>query len=172
MTGRMKQHALAALLLISTLTPLHAADKPRVLMLTQSAGFKHGSVNRKDKDLSVSEVAMIQLGKSTGEFSVDCTQDAQSDITRENLQNYDVVMLYTTGKLPITDDNLDYFLGEWIRQKGHGVIGFHSSTDTYKDHEPYWDFIGGSFAGLSVERWHNSHAKDSRYVTPGNESIW
>ncbi|MFM8474919.1 MAG: hypothetical protein ACKOEO_03875, partial [Planctomycetaceae bacterium] len=46
-------------------SPLQAADKPksRVLMLTQSAGFKHSSVSRPGDDkLAVSEVAMIQLG--------------------------------------------------------------------------------------------------------------
>lgn len=138
--------ALFAIVLVFT-SSLNAADKPRILMLTQSAGFKHGSVNRKEKDLAVSEVAMIQLGESTGEFTVDCTQDAAADITKENLQKYDVVMFYTTGKLPIADEHLDYLLTDWIRQKGHGFIGFHSATDTYKDHEPYWDFIGGSFAG-------------------------
>ena len=47
------------------------APKTKILFLTESKGFKHGSVNRdvKDgvkKDLSASEVAMTQLGKQTG----------------------------------------------------------------------------------------------------------
>jgi len=126
---------------------LSAADPPRILMLTQSAGFAHKPVKREGQPLAAAEIAMIQLAEQSGEFKVDCTQDAASDITQENLKNYDIVMFYTTGDLPIAEDELKYFLGEWMHQKGHGFIGVHSSTDTYKKHEPYWDFIGGTFDG-------------------------
>lgn len=133
---------------------VHAADAPkkaRMLMLTQSAGFKHGSVSRKkegDKEtLSPAEVAMTQLGQQTGLFSVDCTQNAAADFTKENLKNYDLVFFYTTGKLPIKEEDLNYFFNDWLKQKGHGFIGAHSATDTYGDYQPYWDMIGGTFAG-------------------------
>ena len=68
-----------------------AAEKAapsRILMLTQSAGFVHGSVRRPDGDekkLAVAEIAMIQLGQKTGLFTVDCTQDAAADFTKDNL---------------------------------------------------------------------------------------
>ncbi len=129
-----------------------AADKPaRVLFLTQSKGFVHGSVKRKGQELSPSEIAMKQLGQQTGLFTVDATQDAAADFTPENLKNYDIVMLYTTGELPISDEAKDYFLNEWLKQPGHGVIGFHSSTDTYRNDKPehawYREMIGGTFAG-------------------------
>lgn len=124
------------------------AKETRILMVTESKGFVHSSVRRgEEKSLSPAEVAMIQLGKSTGDFTVDCSQDSASDFTKDNLQNYDIVMLYTTGPLPIAEDDLDYFFGTWLKQKGHGVIGFHSATDTFKEYEPFWDMIGGSFNG-------------------------
>ncbi|QDT64916.1 Trehalose utilization [Calycomorphotria hydatis] len=123
-----------------------AADLPRVLFLTQSKGYTHGSVRRGD-DLSPAEIAIKQLAQQSGAFEVDCTQDAALDITKENLQNYDIVMLYTTGNLPIKQDDLEYFLNDWLKQPGHGVIGFHSATDTFKDYEPYWNMIGGTFNG-------------------------
>ncbi len=124
------------------------ADRPaRVLMVTQSAGFRHGSVTRGPQKLAPAEIAMIQLGQKTECFRVDCTQDVQSDFTQSNLQNYDIVMLYTTGRLPIAQEDLDFFLDVWLRQAGHGVIGFHSATDTFKDYEPYRTMIGGAFAG-------------------------
>lgn len=121
--------------------------KAKILFVSQSAGFRHGSVNRKDKELAPAEIAMTQLGQQTGLFEVHCTQDCAADFTKENLQNYDLVMLYTTGKLPIAEVDLDYFFKEWLTQKGHGVVGFHSATDTFKNYEPYWDMIGGSFDG-------------------------
>lgn len=124
-----------------------AAEKSRVLMLTQSQGFTHSSVKRPADKLAVAELAMIQLGESSGLFTVDCTQDAAADFTQENLAKYDIVMFYTTGTLPIAEADLEWFLNVWLKQKGHGFIGFHSATDTYHDYQPFWDMIGGTFNG-------------------------
>jgi type 1 glutamine amidotransferase len=118
--------------------------KSRILFVTQSKGFVHSSVKRKDT-LSVAEVALTELGENSGEFVVHCTQDCAADFTKDNLQNYDIVAFYTTGDLPIAQADRDYFFQEWLKQAGHGVLGFHSAMDTFKDYEPYWDMIGGSF---------------------------
>ena len=145
---------LAVLAGIVTEPTIHAAEKTksRILMLTQSQGFVHGSVRRPEGDqpakkLAVAEIAMIELGQKTDLFTVDCTQDAASDFTKENLQNYDIVMFYTTGSLPIAEADRDYFFKEWLTAKGHGFIGFHSAADTYGDYQPYWDMVGGTFNG-------------------------
>ncbi|ADB18519.1 glycosyl hydrolase [Pirellula staleyi DSM 6068] len=128
-----------------------AGDKPakgyRILMLTQSAGFKHGSVNRKEGNLSPSEQVVTEMGIRSNLFRVDCSQDAAKDFTKENLQNYDIVFFYTTGNLPIKEEDLNYFFKEWLPTKGHGFIGAHSAADTYHNYEPYWDMIGGTFNG-------------------------
>lgn len=124
-----------------------AADPPRILMITQSAGFVHQPVKRGLEPLSGAEVAMTLLGRQSGEFVVDCSQDAAATITKENLKLYDIVVFYTSGDLPIADEDLNYLFGDWIRQQGHGFLGIHSATDTYKSNELYWDFIGGSFDG-------------------------
>jgi type 1 glutamine amidotransferase len=120
------------------------AKKARVLFVTQSAGFRHGSVTRKEQKLSPAEVAMTQLGQQTGLFDVHCTQDCAADFTRENLKNYDIVMFYTTLDLPIYVAELDYVLNDWLKQKGHGFIGFHSATDTFHENQPYWEMIAPS----------------------------
>ncbi len=134
--------------LLSIVVSASAADKPsRVLFVTQSKGFKHGSVNRPEANLAPAEVALIQLGEQTGLFEVHCTQDCEADFTRENLQKYDIVAFYTTGDLPIAEADRDYFFGEWVKQQGHGVLGFHSAGDTYHNYEPYWDLMGGVFIG-------------------------
>ena len=116
----------------------------RMLMVTQSAGFRHGSVTRQDDKLSSAERAITELGVSSGLYRADCTQDC-AGITREMLDGYDIVFFYTTGNLPFNDDVRDYLLKEWVKKKGHGFIGAHSATDTYKDYEPYWEMIGGTF---------------------------
>lgn len=120
---------------------------PRVMFLTQSKGFVHNPVKRQGATRSGAELAMMQLAKDSGEFTVVCTQRAEVDFTKERLQDFDIVALYTSGDLPIPEEEFSYFLNEWLPQEGHGVIGFHSSTDTLKKFEPYWDLIGGTFAG-------------------------
>lgn len=138
-----------ALLLAVQALPGVAADPPkpvRMLVVTQSAGFVHDSVRRKET-LSPAEIAMMQLGQQTGLFKADCTQEVDKDFTKENLQNYDLVFFYTTGSLPIKDEDKEYFFKEWLVQPGHGFIGAHSATDTYGDYEPYWDMVGGTFNG-------------------------
>ena len=128
--------------------PLQAAPKQaRILMVTQSAGFRHGAVTRKNDQLAPSERVMKELGVASNLFRVDCTQDVAKDFTKANLQNYDIVLFYTTGNLPIAEADLDYFFNDWLKQKGHGFIGTHSAADTYKNYEPYWDMIGGTFNG-------------------------
>jgi len=129
-----------------------AAKKPegkkaaRMLLVTQSAGFKHGSVSRKDGALSPAERAMTDLGVSSNLFRVDCTQDV-SKITKEQLDGYDIVMFYTTLDLPFDPEVRDYLFNTWVKQKGHGFIGAHSAADTYHNYEPYWEMIGGTFDG-------------------------
>jgi len=138
---------LATVAMLLSSPPADAGDKKaRILFVTQSKGFTHGSVRRKG-DLAPAEVAMTQLGQQTELFEIHCTQNAAADFTKENLQNYDIVMFYTTGNLGIDEAAWEYFFGTWLKQKGHGFLGFHSATDTYKDYEPYWDFIGGTFNG-------------------------
>jgi uncharacterized protein len=131
-----------------------ASDKPakkeggyRILMVTQSKGFKHGSVTRKEGQLAPAEQTVTDLGIKSNLFRVDCTQDCEKDFTKEKLKEYDIVFFYTTGDLPISDDAKDYFFNDWLKQKGHGFIGAHSAADTFHNYQPYWDMIGGTFNG-------------------------
>jgi type 1 glutamine amidotransferase len=119
----------------------------RILMVTQSQGFKHGSVTRKEGQLAPAEQSVTEIGVRNNLFRVDCTQDVAKDFTQENLQNYDIVFFYTTGDLPISDEAKDYFFNDWLKQKGNGFIGAHSAADTFHNYQPYWDMIGGTFDG-------------------------
>src|SRR5262245_38394686 len=116
-----------------------AADKPsRILFITQSAGFKHSVVDRKDQPLSTAEIALVQLGETTGLFKVDCTQDVVSDVTKENLKNYGIVAFYCTGDMktgdfPLSQEMWEYFLNDWLKQPGHGVLGVHSAADNLRN---------------------------------------
>src|SRR5690242_15904294 len=99
----------AALALVGIVSTFCLADDKddkqgaRILMVTQSAGFKHGSVTRKDGQLAPAEKAVTEIGLESNVFRVDCTQDSAKDFTKENLQNYDIVWFYTTLDLPIKE---------------------------------------------------------------------
>ena len=115
----------------------------KVLYVTQSKGFTHGSVRRKG-GLAPSEVAMEAIAKESKLFDVECSQDA-SIITKKKLASIDLLMFYTSGDLPISKENRKAFEA-WIRS-GKAFVGVHSATDTYRKPGWYASFINGSFAG-------------------------
>ncbi len=125
----------------------------KILFVSQSAGFVHGTVKRPEGKLATAEVAMRQLAQEHG-YHIDFTQNVAEDFTVENLKNYNIVMFYTTGFLPISKEAQNYFINDWLKQKGHGFIGIHSASDTFHSTQNeqqneegrwYWEMIGGSF---------------------------
>src|SRR5687768_905194 len=101
--------------------------KLKVLYLDQSMGFRHAPVTRKDGELAQSEKVMQEIAEKTGKFDVEVSQDARV-ITPEKLKELDVLVFYTTGALPISDENWKAVL-KWL-DEGHGFVGIHSATDT------------------------------------------
>ena len=124
--------------------PAQEKKKYKLLFITQSKGFKHGSVDRKDKPLAPSEVAVTEIGKESGLFEAECVQDA-SVLTPEKLKELDAVMFYTTGGLPISPEHFSAF-EEWLKS-GKAMIGAHSATDTFGNFKPYYSLINGTFDG-------------------------
>ena len=122
--------------------------KVKALFLTQSKGFKHGPVTRGKETLAPAEIAMTQLGQQTGLFDVHCTQDCRRrhhEGKSQELRHRDV--LHDTGPADQPSRTLEYFINDWLKQKGHGFMGFHSATDTYHNEPLYWEMIGGTFNG-------------------------
>ncbi len=137
--------AFALLLSGGALGAQEGKKKYKVLFVTQSKGFTHGSVKRKSPDqLAPAEVSVTEVGKESGLWETECTQDA-SVITAEKLRGVDVVMFYTTGALPIAPDQFAAFQ-EWLKA-GKAFVGVHSATDTYGGFKPYFELINGTFAG-------------------------
>jgi type 1 glutamine amidotransferase len=116
-----------------------APKKGKLLYMTLSAGYKHGSI-------PLSEQIVKEIGEKSGAFETTVTQDAGA-FTAENLRHYDAVMFYTTGELPLADK--DAFAN--FMKAGHGFVGVHSATDTFYQWEPFNKIIGGYFNG---HPWH------------------
>ena len=126
---------LAALFLLAGTAPAAAQTLPRVLYVTQSAGFAHPVV-------PLSEQVLPAIGHAHDAFEVDITRDA-SILTADVLARYDAVVFYTTGELPLDAGRKSAFL-DFIRGGG-GFVGIHSATDTFHQWPAYGELIGGYF---------------------------
>lgn len=117
----------------------------KLLFLTHSAGFKHAVI-------PLAEKVMPEIGKKLGSLETTVTQDC-SVINGANLKNYDAVMFYTTGELPISEEGKRAFL-EFIKN-GKGFIGVHCATDTFYKWPEYGEMINAYFDG---HPWHTDVA--------------
>jgi type 1 glutamine amidotransferase len=143
---------LAAVTLSATVLSA-APPKRKVLYLTHSAGYKHPV-------LPVSEQVFKEIGERSGAFEATITQDC-SLLTRDVLKSYDAVVFYTTGELPITEEQKAAFL-DFIKS-GKGFVGVHSATDTFYKWAEYGELIGGYFDG---HPWHQEvgvNVEDQRH---------
>lgn len=119
----------------------------RVLYLTQSEGFVHETVRRDGAALSLSEQALVDMADKSGAFTASFSQDAM-DLTRDRLNEIDVLMISTTGALPISEA-MFADLVDWVSSAKGGIVAVHSATDTQlaiENGEALWtQFVGGQF---------------------------
>jgi cytochrome c len=103
-----------------------AADRPAVLVLTKTAGFRHTSI----------EPAAAALVAGLGAAGVDAVVDPDAArVTDQGLAPFvSVVMLSTTGDW--LDDAQQAALEKWAAAGG-GIAGIHAATDA----EPAWPFL-------------------------------
>jgi len=144
--------ALLAIPLMLAALATTAAAQPgplRVLYLSQSVGFVHETVRRPAVGLASSELALQAMGRESGAFTVELTQDAR-DITPARLADIDVLVFSTTGALPI-DRAAWAAIVAWVESGRGGFVGIHSAADTALDFEGGEDawtaFLGGRFDG-------------------------
>ncbi|MGH9659273.1 MAG: ThuA domain-containing protein, partial [Bryobacteraceae bacterium] len=91
----------------------------RVLYVTHSAGFVHGSI-------STSRRVLQSAAARSGALEVVATEDL-SFLTAARLRDFDVVFFFTSGELPL-DDSQKADLLAFVRG-GKGFGGVHSATD-------------------------------------------
>lgn len=122
------------------------AAPPKVLVLTHSAGYKHGS-------LPLAEQIVAELGRSSGAFEVVVLQGYKQEpgaidltmISADYLSGFAGIIMFTTGELPL-DASQKQALLDFIRGGG-GWIGVHSATDTFYEWPEYGELSGGYFQG-------------------------
>ncbi|MCC7009736.1 MAG: ThuA domain-containing protein [Acidobacteria bacterium] len=117
-------------------TPAQDVRRPRVLMLTATAGFRHEAID-------TARLVMPGLVASTGAFTVTMTEDLEV-LQAATLSTYDVLMFaLTSGDLALRPDQKQALL-DFVRGGG-GFIGVHSATDTLYGWPEYGDMLGAYF---------------------------
>jgi type 1 glutamine amidotransferase len=114
---------------------LPTGQPKRILYITLSAGYKHEAIPASVK-------AFKEIAQQSGKLEVVQTEDV-SLLSAAGLRNFEAVMFYTTGELPISEvqkhDLLDFVRG------GKGFGGVHSATDTFYKWPEYGELIGAYF---------------------------
>jgi cytochrome c len=108
--------------------------KPRLLVFSKTAGFRHSSIpNGKE--------AIMKLGQANG-FIVD-TSENPDYISEDSLKKYAaVVFLHTTGDMLNNYQEADF---ERYIQAGGGYMGIHAASDAEYDWGWYGKLVGGYF---------------------------
>jgi type 1 glutamine amidotransferase len=127
--------AALGLLSLTMAAVLQGQAAKRVLYVTASAGFRHGSIE-------VSREVMRVI--APGQIQVTATEDV-SLLTAAGLRDYDALFFFTSGELALTAQQKQDIL-EFVRS-GHGFGGVHSATDTLYTWPDYGEMIGGVFDG-------------------------
>jgi type 1 glutamine amidotransferase len=108
----------------------------RVLMLTATAGFRHGSI-------PAARQAMSELASRSGAFVVTPTE-ALEEVTATRLAATDVLMFaLTTGELAFDADQKAAIVA--FVNRGGGFIGIHSAADTLYQWPDYGRLVGAYF---------------------------
>ena len=129
-----------AVVLSLLLCSIGLAQQPkRLVLITQSKGFDHDVVKQKDGKPSLVETTFNAMADKSKLFEVQHSRDA-SILTADKLKNTDVLVLYTTGDLPMKPQDLD----EWVKNGGL-LLGIHPATDTFHNTEVFQKLIGGEF---------------------------
>lgn len=124
-------------MLLAFLAGLAGAQPKRILYVTTSAGYRHASIE--------TSIAVLQdLSRRTGQFEIVNTEDV-SLLNAATLQQFDGVLFFTSGELPVTDSQKSDLL-QFV-QSGKGFMGVHSATDTFYTWPEYGNLIGAWFNG-------------------------
>jgi type 1 glutamine amidotransferase len=122
-------------LLAATVAAQPAGQPKRILYVTLSAAYKHASI-------PASINALQEIARQSGKLEVVQTEDV-ARLSADGLRNFDAVMFFTTGELPISDTQKHDLL-EFVRG-GKGFGGVHSATDTFYKWPEYGEMIGAYF---------------------------
>lgn len=106
----------------------------RVLVVTETAGFRHGSI-------PAAERALRDLDDAADDYALDFSD---LDDWPRVLEDADAVaFVLTSGELPLSAATREALIA--FVEEGNGFLGVHSATDTLYEFPRYRDLIGSWF---------------------------
>ncbi|MGE3511659.1 MAG: ThuA domain-containing protein [Vicinamibacterales bacterium] len=123
----------------------------KVLVLTHAALTKHASVPVAEKILPemAKQGGFEVVIRNDGRESIGPPAAGESDkwdmsfLTAEYLKQFDAVLMFTNGNLPLKPDQKKA-LTEFVRS-GKGIAGVHCATVTMYDYPEYGELMGGYY---------------------------
>ncbi len=151
-------------LAVGSLATAGEKDTPkRVLLVTHSGGFLHGSVGAAEdvlKEIGPKHGLTVTCWRYTNDADPKKLEDYSAKyrrgtgktveaanigrINKDTLKNFDCVLFFTTGNPMTTEETKD--LIEWVKAGG-AFAGTHCATDTLYGDAAYGNLIGGYFSG-------------------------
>ena len=130
--------AAVAAALTAALTGTAVARQKRILVLTQTAAFRHDSI-------PFALAQMQALGRRSRRYDVVPLMHGVTDITARRLRSAAaLVFLSTSGELPLTSRQKAEIL-RFVR-RGGGFLGVHAASDTFHTTWPaYKRMLGAEF---------------------------
>lgn len=122
------------LLFCASATSLQAQPQFRALLVTETAGWHHGSI--------VAAIPALEALADRHNFRLDRKQDA-IPLSDRQLENYDVIILANTTGDIFTDEEQAAF--EKFIQSGKGYVGIHAASDTEYEWPWYTQLVGHMF---------------------------
>lgn len=119
-----------------------------ILVHVDSQGYEHAVAKAGEHGLSLVERSWLAWAEQDARFSV--TIDRGYDrFHKDGLAEFDAVFFYTTGELPMSQDQRDALLA-FVREGGT-FVGSHCASDTFYAWPAYGEMLGGYFDG---HPWH------------------
>ena len=140
---------LVLILAVAASTQTQQPKRKKLLAIGMSAGFQHDSVSH-------GLATIWKIGQQSGLWDTYIRTDTQLltkkklESNGKNLNYFDAVMFYSTGELPM-DDEQKAALMSFVKEDGKGFLGTHSATDTFYKWPEYGEMIGGYF---NDHPWH------------------
>ncbi len=119
--------------------PTAKPKQPRkVLVFYRCEGFVHASIPHANE-------AIKAMAEKTGAFDADFA-DTYDVFTKENLEQYDLVLLNNTTGMQFPKPSQQNALLDFVAD-GKGLAGIHAASDNFGDFPKCRALIGGQFGG-------------------------
>jgi uncharacterized protein len=117
--------------------------KKRLLFIGDEKGYRHEAISH-------AMATIERMGRSSGLWDTHIRTDTEPltkkklEYNAKNLNDFDAVLFYTGGTLPMDDQQKADFLS-FIHDDGKGFIGVHSATITFTKWPEFGEMLGGNF---------------------------